>query len=157
MVWERLFGHFLVASPDSREFVWLGAYLDLHHDRCTMANEPEMYRLFIVDKEHPGKPKSVTISKSAYIEDLQAQIKASHSRYEGVDSSDLDLYRIDVAANEDSEEAYPQEVQHKARDLSALPKLNPMQLLDNIYKAAPRAMTIHILVVESEDFQQSGE
>ena len=114
-----------------------------------MANESGMYKLFFVDKELPGKPKSVTISKSADIDDLRKQIQAD-SYYKGVDPSELVLYRVDIPDTHN----LSQDVEEKSKAPGE--SLRPTSRIGKCYPLGPPEDTVHILVVRPESPNSTG-
>ena len=99
-----------------------------------------------------GTPFPVKMPEDATVGELKQEIKATdEASAAGIDHALLDLYRIDVAADEDSEEVYIQEVQRKAQDLSALTKLDPMLPLNEVYDKGLPADMIHVLVVPRQN------
>ena len=102
-------------------------------------------------------PFSVDVPEDAIVDKLKQKIKATdEASAAGIDHALLDLYRIDVAAAGDSEDAYIQDVQRKAQDLNALVKLDPMDPLNEVYEELPPKRTIHVLVVLTEAPNNAG-
>ncbi|CCA76867.1 hypothetical protein PIIN_10852 [Serendipita indica DSM 11827] len=125
------------------------AHLGQDGNHHMIANEQEAYRLFFVDKDHPKQIQSVTILKTAFVEDLQHQIQ--QRRYKNVDPSELDLFQVDISDEGD----LAQKIEEKSKDLGS--PLLPSPRLIRYYPSTPPEDSIHILVWCSASPQKFGE